>query len=434
MAPIQSREMRRHTDEVNTVAFSPCGNFGYSGGKDNRLVLWDMRTGDVVSERTDVHTKMVQRMAVAASGAFIVTCDCYDNRVMVWHAKTLAPMQTLEGHEGGVDGVAVSPDSTMIVSGDDGGVVKVWEVQGEGGRWKVKRTINDHTGPVFAVAFSPDGKMLATGSDDTTIKVYDVTNDFSLMHTLEGHTDWILSLSFSPDSTRLCSGSKDNTIKVWNPLEGTLVNDHATTSAKQVAYSPNGNLLASHDNDKNINIWQPETMELLHTYDMPSIVKSISWSPTGPFLLSGHRDNSVRLPKVALLETFYRRENRNLVLLASLRFTKSVHNAPGTEQQKVDATKAAYPKKMIECGSCGARREKLLTCSACKSAHYCNAKCQADNWKSHKVECKRIRKANKKPITTKDFGLIELDVLKFLLLVMEGGGAAGVGSAILAFV
>ena len=121
MAPIQSREMRRHTQQVYTVAFSPCGNFGYSGGDDNRLVMWDMRTGAVVSERTDVHTKWVYRIAAAASGAFIVTCDPYDNRVMVWHAKTLAPMQTLEGHERGVAGIAVSPDSTMIVSSDAGG-------------------------------------------------------------------------------------------------------------------------------------------------------------------------------------------------------------------------------------------------------------------------------------------------------------------------
>ena len=134
MAPVLSREMRRHTGAVNEVAFSPCGNFGYSGGNDNRLVLWDMRTGDVVSERTDVHTKWVSWIAAAASGAFILTYDWNDNRVKVWHAKTLAPMQTLEGHEGGIaGGLAVSPDSTMIVSGGYGGVVKVWEVQGEGG-------------------------------------------------------------------------------------------------------------------------------------------------------------------------------------------------------------------------------------------------------------------------------------------------------------
>ena len=398
--------MRRHTDLVSAVAFSPCGNFGYSGGEDNRLVMWDMRTGDVVSERTDVHTKWVARMAVAASGAFIVTCDLYDNRVMVWHAKTLAPMQTLEGHEDGVNDVAVSPDSTMIVSGGYGGVVKVWEVQGEGGRWKVKRTINDHTDEVTAVAFSPDGKMLATGSYDTTIKVYSVTNDFSLMHTLEGHTDYVRSLSFSPDSSRLCSGS--NTIKVWNPLEGTLVNNHETTGSEQVAYSPNGNLLASCFG-KQTKIWQPETMELLHTYDMSSDVYSISWSPTGPFLLSGHGDNSVRLSKVAILEEFYNdREKRMIILGAFTRFEKAVHKAKGEEWEKVAAVKATFPKTAAQlkkaCGSCKSKKKKLRACAGCKSVYYCSVKCQHDVWEKHKVECKRVKKKNKRTIKTKDLG------------------------------
>ena len=74
--------MHGHTKPVNTVAFSPCGNFGYSGGEDNRLVMWGLRTGDVISERTKVHTRWVCRIAVAACGAFIVTSDYNDNRVM----------------------------------------------------------------------------------------------------------------------------------------------------------------------------------------------------------------------------------------------------------------------------------------------------------------------------------------------------------------
>ncbi|MBT5590306.1 MAG: hypothetical protein HOJ45_20095, partial [Gemmatimonadetes bacterium] len=46
------------------------------------------------------------------------------------------------------------------------------------------------------------------------------------------------------------------------------------------------------------------TMELLHTIEMPSSVTSFKWSPTGPFLLSGHEDQTVRLAKVTLLEQF----------------------------------------------------------------------------------------------------------------------------------
>ena len=131
-------------------------------------------------------------------------------------------------------------------------------------------------------------------------------------------------------------------------MEGTLVSDHATTSSLEVAYSPNGNLLAS-CGDSNIKIWKSETMELLHTYDTTSDVRSISWSPTGPFILSGDSDNSVRLSKVAILEEFYNdREKRMIILGAFTRFEKAVHKAKGSEKEKVNAVVATYPKTPID--------------------------------------------------------------------------------------
>ena len=93
-------------------------------------------------------------------------------------------------------------------------------------------------------------------------------------------------------------------------------------------------------------------MELLHTYDMPSNVSSISWSPTGPFLLSGHYDNSVRLSKVAILEEFYNdREKRMIILGAFTRFEKAVHKAKGSEERKVMKVAATYPKTPIDVGT-----------------------------------------------------------------------------------
>lgn len=46
---------------------------------------------------------------------------------------------------------------------------------------------------------------------------------------------------------------------------------------------------------------------------------------------------------------------------------------------------------MATCSSCNAE-EARMRCGGCKSAYYCNAQCQRDNWKKHKKECKRIRK------------------------------------------
>ena len=129
-----------------------------------------------------------------------------------------------------------------------------------------------------------------------------------------------------------------------------------------MSYSPNGNLLASSGysyGETGIKIWKSETMELLYTYVMPSqvnqrqptYVTSISWSPTGPFLLSGHDDSSVHLSKDAILEEFYSdREKRMIILGAFTRFEKAVHKAKGSEEQKVKAVIATYPKTPIDAG------------------------------------------------------------------------------------
>ena len=39
---------------------------------------------------------------------------------------------------------------------------------------------------------------------------------------------------------------------------------------------------------------------------------------------------------------------------------------------------------------------KLLTCSRCKVAKYCDPKCQKDHWPVHKKECKKLRAERKR--------------------------------------
>jgi len=43
------------------------------------------------------------------------------------------------------------------------------------------------------------------------------------------------------------------------------------------------------------------------------------------------------------------------------------------------------------CNTCSATPAKLLRCSACHGAWYCNAECQRSGWKSHKADCQRLK-------------------------------------------
>ena len=84
------------------------------------------------------------------------------------------------------------------------------------------QTLEGHWGPVQAVALSPDGKTLASASDDTTVKLWDVGTGAALQ-TFKGHSDSIRAVAFSPNGELLASASHDRTIKLWDAGTGAVV-------------------------------------------------------------------------------------------------------------------------------------------------------------------------------------------------------------------
>ena len=44
----------------------------------------------------------------------------------------------------------------------------------------------------------------------------------------------------------------------------------------------------------------------------------------------------------------------------------------------------------LNCGQSGSNLKKLMRCSACKSAYFCNLICQKKCWKDHKIDCVEV--------------------------------------------
>ena len=73
------------------------------------------------------------------------------------------------------DGGAVyffSPDGTLLASGRQDWRVKIWRV----GSWQEVAVLEGHHGGVLGIAFSPDGRLLVSGSADNTIKLWDLSS------------------------------------------------------------------------------------------------------------------------------------------------------------------------------------------------------------------------------------------------------------------
>lgn len=165
-------------------------------------------------------------------------------------ASVLTPLRTLEGHipqdvppgdNGGVIGLAFSPDSALLVSGGDDQTVRLWSVE-DG---QLLRTMEGHASDVRAVAFSPDNQTIASGGIDKLIRLW--STDGRLLRALKGHGSWVLSVAFSPDGQTLASGSDDHTIRLWSVATGRLVRELPGHSfrVRDVAFNPDGRVIAS---------------------------------------------------------------------------------------------------------------------------------------------------------------------------------------------
>ena len=137
----------------------------------------------------------------------------------LWDVATGTNIATLEGHRGGVNSVAFSPDGTTLASGYYV-TVKLWDVA----TGTNIATLEGHRGGVNSVAFSPDGTTLASGTGaatvngefvESTVKLWDVATGTNIA-TLEGHRGSVSSVAFSPDGTTLASGAFDGTSILWD--------------------------------------------------------------------------------------------------------------------------------------------------------------------------------------------------------------------------
>ena len=153
-----------HTDDVDSVAFSPDGKTLASGSDDGAVRLWDVAS----------------------------------------HRQIGAP---LTGHTDAVSSVAFSPDGKTLASGSGDDSVRLWDVASHR---QIGSPLTGHTDAVDSVAFSPDGKTLASGSDDDSVRLWDVASHRQIGSPLTGHTDAVDSVAFSPDGKTLASGSGDD--------------------------------------------------------------------------------------------------------------------------------------------------------------------------------------------------------------------------------
>ncbi|PWA77675.1 WD40 domain-containing protein [Artemisia annua] len=214
-------------------------------------------------------------------------------------------------HEGGCASIIFENSSGKLISGGQDQKVKVWDTN----TGSLTRTYHGCLGSVLDLAITYDNESVIAASSSNKLYVWDA-NSGRVRHTLTGHSDKVCAVDVSRSSNRyIVSSAYDRTIKVWDLNKGYCINTIIFPSnCNTISFSPDGQTIISGHVDGHLRLWDIQKGKLLIEVAAHSFaVTSTSLSTNGNMILTSGRDNLHNLFDIRSLEVcgrFQATENR----------------------------------------------------------------------------------------------------------------------------
>jgi WD40 repeat protein len=243
-----------HASWAWSLAIIPGTDFLASGREDGSIIIFDLSTRTLSHSLTEGgHSDRVRCLLATRSSTLLVS-GSNDKMIKVWDVVTRTCLRTLAGHTKCVYALTNVPGD-LVVSGSGDRSVKVWNpINGE-----CVRSIANAIGgrPVLCLAFVPGLHLLASGGYDGRITLLDVATGESKFAFSEEHTDWIRALVVLSGTSLLASCSDDSRVKVWNVTTGKCVQTLTGHECPVygIAVDPSPDSLLTVSSDKTIKVW-----------------------------------------------------------------------------------------------------------------------------------------------------------------------------------
>lgn len=206
-----------HESDLWEIVFSPQGDLVATASSDGKVRIWDL-VGNLVAEPFADEAGDSRGVQFLGTGTLLAAGD-ETGIVRVWDLGTNEQvLATQVGHGGQVIASSVTSDRrTLVTLGLDQNAIR-WV--GSSGQSSI---MADHGGGVFGIAISRDGSLLASGDGDGAIRVFSSDSGELLVGPVQIHSSAIWGLAFSADGSVLLSGDADGAISAVEPESGEVI-------------------------------------------------------------------------------------------------------------------------------------------------------------------------------------------------------------------
>jgi WD40 repeat protein len=220
--------------------------------------------------------------------------------VIVWDVSEGRAIETLEGHNDGINYLAFGPDGRTLYTASADSTARIWDVAGYRRLARPFRTntVNEAgASSPRALALSPDGHTLAAARRDGRVELIDAE---TLRRTggFEAFADRpALAIEYSPDGSRLAVAGQGGGVGVWDAGSGkrvgpllsaprgpTNVNTH---NVRALAFGPGGLLAAAgvggpgQGTKGAVRIWELDERSPIRRPLRLDQVRGLAFSPDG---------------------------------------------------------------------------------------------------------------------------------------------------------
>ena len=161
---------------------------------------------------------------------------------------------------------------------------------------KLKLNYKPHSKGITSLTFNSFGSNFITTGSDNFIKLWDTSKN-SEIAIFSGFTGAVTEACFDHSEQYLFAGSMDKSAKLWslknNKLLNTFTGHIDYINCVKCLYSNERGLTGS--SDRTIREWDFNTLKLVNKYNGVSTVQCLSVAPDDSFILSGHKDGTVKL-------------------------------------------------------------------------------------------------------------------------------------------